>query len=855
MILTNTTILHKPVLETMRFKDNVVLLDPTGPNWAGTGEAGSRILALFDGKRTLGDVVRIYAAETNDAFAKAWQHVETITQDALRQQILSPEPITRAPYAGRTAHLGRTTLSELWLHTNNACNLACSHCLVSSGPDGDRGLPTEMFLKIIAEAQTLGTRRFFVTGGEPFLRKDLFELIDAMLFDPKAEVAILTNGILLTDDKLAELKKRDTTRLRLQISLDGSTPAINDPIRGTGSFQKIVEGIQSAIDAGLSVAVSTVITKTNVDDVPNVTRLVGNLGGTLHHLLWLHKRGRAAARPPANEPRPLGAVNNPTSLPQKKILYANDVDKEPNQQGFDCTPSIEQVIEVVRRAREVGRSSSVLIDNHEAIKARLRYPAGTKRDLASAAISSLCIYSDGSVYPSAAMANLPELYCGSILNQSLKEIWDTSPVIQSFREATVEEKPICQGCSIKFLCGGGDLEHAYFYEGSIKAHDPYCELHKAMFADGFSELTEERKRFVSNGKSGFNAPVLYTGMGEMAITCATDETPGEVLTSRSECVLSFDLDAPRKVVRQFYGAAAETPSEELCCPVAPDPSDLAHIPSAVIERFYGCGSPIGSAQIQPGETTLDLGSGAGIDVFIAAKKVGPTGRAIGVDMTPQMLKIAREAQRAVAANLRYDVVEFREGFMEEIPVEDNSVDLVTSNCVINLSPDKKRVFAEMWRVLKDHGRIVLADIVADRQVPPHQRKDPRLWGECISGALTEEEFLSYLERVGFYGVQVLKKTFWKEVEGYRFYSVTVRGYKYEKKAGCVYIGQTVTYLGPFKGISDEEGHWFPRNAPVEVCTDTAAKLSMPPYSTSFVVTDPAGHPITGNGCDPASGCC
>ena len=818
MVLTDNLILHAPSVETTQLDGVTILLDPAGPNWAGTSKAGSGILALFDGTRTFGEVVRAYAAETDYEPAKAWHHVETLAQDALRQQLLSTSPITRTAYPGRSAYLTRHTLSELWLHTNNSCNLACSHCLVSSGPDGDKGLPTEQVLRIIAEATALGARRFFFTGGEPFLRKDLFELIDAIVSDPKAELAILTNGILLTDDKLVELKQRNATRLRLQISLDGSTPEMNDPIRGVGSFHKIVNGIRSAIGAGLSVTVSTVITETNADDVPNVTRLVGVLGGTMHHLLWLHKRGRA------------------------------------DEHGVDRTPSIERVIDVVRRAREVGRSAGVMIDNHEAIKARLRYPAGTKRDLASAAVSSLCVYSDGSVYPSAAMANVPELYCGNILEQSLKEIWGGSPVARSFQQATVEEKPICRSCPLKFLCGGGDVEHAYFYGGSIQAHDPYCELHKAMFADAFQELTEERKTLVSNGQSGFTAPVLFTGMGELAITCATEETPGEVMTSRSECILSFDLDAPRKVVRQFYGAAADTPSEALCCPVQPDPGDLAHIPTAVIERFYGCGSPVGDAGIRPGETTLDLGSGAGIDVFIAAKKVGPAGKAIGVDMTPQMLAIAREAQREVAANLGYDAVEFREGYLEAIPVEDRSVDLVTSNCVINLSPDKKRVFAEMWRVLNDHGRIVVADIVADQQVPMHQRKDPRLWGECISGALTEEEFLAYLERAGFYGLQVLKKSFWKAVEGYRFYSITVRGYKYEKKAGCVYIGQTAIYQGPFTGVSDEEGHWFPRNSPVEVCTDTATKLSQPPYAALFVVTDPTGK-ITSNGCDPASGCC
>jgi hypothetical protein len=175
--------------------------------------------------------------------------------------------------------------------------------------------------------------------------------------------------------------------------------------------------------------------------------------------------------------------------------------------------------------------------------------------------------------------------------------------------------------------------------------------------------------------------------------------------------------------------------------------------------------------------------------------------------------------------------------------------------VINLSPDKRRVFAEMWRVLRDHGRVVVADIVADDEVPPHQRQDPRLWGECISGALTQEAFLAYLEQAGFYGVQGLRKSFWKEVEGHRFHSVTVRGYKFEKQAGCVYLGQQAVYRGPFKGVSDEEGHWFPRDVPVPVCTDTAAKLSRPPYAGQFVVTDPGSTAAPDFTCCGNGRCC
>jgi SAM-dependent methyltransferase len=200
--------------------------------------------------------------------------------------------------------------------------------------------------------------------------------------------------------------------------------------------------------------------------------------------------------------------------------------------------------------------------------------------------------------------------------------------------------------------------------------------------------------------------------------------------------------------------------------------------------------------------------------------------------------------------------------LEEIPVANAAVDVVTSNCVINLSPDKPRVFREIWRVLKDHGRLVVADIVSEDEVPPNMRADGQLWGECISGALTEEAFLAGVERAGFYGVSVLKKTFWREVEGFKFYSVTVRGYKFEKKAGCQFVGQLAIYLGPQKAVIDEEGHLFPRGEAVEVCTDTAAKLSHAPYVGAFSIVDgPNGsRDMTAGsddaaGCEPGSGCC
>ena len=244
MNLVHDTVLHAPLRETLALNGVTVLVDPAGPNWIGTDARGRQILDLFDGSRTFGQVVRAYAAEAKLDVAAAWQHVDTLARDAIRRGMLADRPLSHAPYRGRASHIGTRRLTELWLHTNNSCNLACSHCLVSSGPDGDRGLPTERLLAVIADARALGVRRFFFTGGEPFLRKDILALIDAAFEDPHAELAILTNGILFTPARLEELRRRDPARLRIQISLDGSRPETNDPLRGTGSFRKIVDGIQ-----------------------------------------------------------------------------------------------------------------------------------------------------------------------------------------------------------------------------------------------------------------------------------------------------------------------------------------------------------------------------------------------------------------------------------------------------------------------------------------------------------------------------------------------------------------------------------------------------------------------------------
>jgi ubiquinone/menaquinone biosynthesis C-methylase UbiE len=174
------------------------------------------------------------------------------------------------------------------------------------------------------------------------------------------------------------------------------------------------------------------------------------------------------------------------------------------------------------------------------------------------------------------------------------------------------------------------------------------------------------------------------------------------------------------------------------------------VPQAALDASLGCGVPTAVAELREGETVLDLGSGAGADVLISARRVGPTGRAIGVDMTDEMLELGR----ANAAEAGVGNVEFVKGYLEEMPLEDDSVDVVISNCVINLSGDKPKVIRETARVLRPGGRFAVSDVIADPEMDQQTRADMAAWTGCVAGALTEAEFRAALEAAGFEEIEI-----------------------------------------------------------------------------------------------------
>jgi ubiquinone/menaquinone biosynthesis C-methylase UbiE len=203
------------------------------------------------------------------------------------------------------------------------------------------------------------------------------------------------------------------------------------------------------------------------------------------------------------------------------------------------------------------------------------------------------------------------------------------------------------------------------------------------------------------------------------------------------------------------------------------PDELKKLPPEVAALALGCGNPTAFASLKPGETVLDIGSGGGIDAFFAASRVGPAGRVIGVDMTPAMLQRARAS--AAAAGLTH--VEFRQGHAEALPVEDGVVDVIMSNCVINLCEDKGQVFEEAFRVLKSGGRLAVSDTVAAGALPISLRHDSGSWGACISGALPEQEYLDLVAAAGFVGVTGQKSLSRGEVAGVSVYSLSVTAVK------------------------------------------------------------------------------
>ncbi len=643
-------------------------------------------------------------------------------------------------YSGRYQYLSADRLNELWFHVTNRCNLTCRHCLFASGPDSDSELKGAEILSRAAEAYALGCRIFALTGGEPLCHPEIATILEGLLAWPDTHVVILTNGLLLDSLTAGSF---DLGRIHLQISVDGLEER-HDQIRGEGTFARLEQQLRKLKAADLPFTLSMCVERRNLEDMANLVRFAAESGASNLHYLWYFVKGRG---------------RDDDSVPPEEIL--------------------PHFIEAAQRAERAG----IQIDNLAALKTQIFAPAGTMHDGSSSGWESAAIGPDGKLYPSAALVGEADL--ATPVPGPLAEAWLRSEVLDRVRRATIAH----DGDPMKFFTGGGDLDHSWIHGGEFIGCDPYLPLYRELMLWLISRAARRH--------SSLPQPALRLKMGDILESCGAH---GHVALTHANCLLAIADHNSRDVVKRYYSSAATATKEDILNPVCYAPEDIAHIPEEFRFRGYGCGSPVLDARIQAGETVVDLGSGRGVEIFIAARQAGPQGRSIGIDMLDPMLDIAERGAVQVRRNLGYDTIEFRKGFLEELPLEDDTVDLVLSNCVMNLSTDKRRAFSEILRALKPGGRLVISDVVCEEEPDASIRNDAQLQGECIAGALLQKDLVGLLEEAGFCDVRLLKRFPYRVVRHHPFFSLTFAAWK-----PAVSEEVPVIYRGPLAELPLPDG--------------------------------------------------
>ncbi len=645
-------------------------------------------------------------------------------------------------YPGRSQMIKQAELRELWFHITDRCNLACSHCLFSCSTSSKRQLSRTRIAELGQEAYDLGCRVFALTGGEPMIHHDFEAIVTDLLARPDSRVVVLTNGLLLKKHSSA-LARWAGGRFHLQVSLDG-IGAGHDLIRGPGTFDRLIPEMAWLKEQAIPYTLSLCVQQSNAEQMPAVVDLAAKYGAANVHFMWIQVRGRA----------------------QADEVAAHD-------QIFT------HLCEAYRRADRPG----VGIDNIDALRSQIFAPSGTIHDGTNCGWESAAVGPDGKLYPSAALIGKEEL--ATKIDGRLAEAWQDSAVLGRLREATSRDLDT----PWKYLLGGGDTDQSYTHGGEFVGKDPYHALYEKI---ALWLISQEASSRPIEG-----LPRLRLKMGDILESCGAH---GSVALAHSNCLVSLAQDGSRAAVRDFYSRAAAAPNLDILNP-ASYPLDLVdHVPEACRVRSYGCGSPILDAGIEAGQHVVDLGSGSGLECFIAARMVGPDGLVEGVDMLDPMLALARKGAEAVEAKLGYGNLRFVKAYLENLPQPEGEVDVVLSNCVINLSRDKRTTYEEIFRVLRPGGKLVVSDVICDQDPDPAIRNDDELRGQCIGGALTGRDLFGLLQESGFVSCRVLRRFPYRVVKGHRFFSLTFEAQK-PRPTGAV----RVMYRGPFAGVLTRNG--------------------------------------------------
>jgi len=688
-------------------------------------------------------------------------YVESELSDQLHLQHLLErlQPAAETAYTGRAAQRQLTALKECWLHITNRCNMSCSHCLFASGEGTCAELSRADLFSAIDQAHEQGCRLFYFTGGEPLVHPDFTDACERILADDDAHLVILTNGRALTTYE-NWLQQQDCRRLHFQISLDGMQEN-HEALRGRGSFAELQRNLQWLTGLGLSAALSMSINSTNVHEMTAAVDFAAGQGIRNLHFMWLFVKGKA---------------------------------------GRELFVAPQEIFGHARQAYECAENNGVTIDNFTIMQSQVFNFSGIRMDLNNACWESLAIGPDGVIYPTPAMVFEDDLRCGR-LSDGLNQVWRHSPLMEKIRSLSVVDSPQLASDPLRFLLGGGDIDHSYLSSGTFVGQDPYLPLYRDM---ALYLIAREAGQFPDQESLS-----LRSRMGERVDEC--DESGESVCFTHSNCVLTLSDGDGHASIRSFYSQAAQEVNEDIVNPVHYDSDLLEHIPQTARVRSYGCGSPVMDCHLQAGETLVDLGSGTGVECFIAAKQVGRQGRVYGIDMSDTMLAQANSARDTVAEKLGYANIEFKKGFLEELPLTDGCSDVIISNCVINLALNKRQTFKEIARVLKPGGRLLISDIIHNTEVPLAIKLNEKLRGECIGGAMHERDLFGILEDFGFENISVVKRYLYREIKGYPFYSLTYQAFKPGPKNET-----SLLYRGPFAGVVTDDGHVIQRGCSTAV---------------------------------------
>ena len=737
-------------LERLEQEGLAIYLRPSAPDWFVPDERGDLILRRYLATQDATAAAADYAARFGVEASRARRQVEQFLGR------LAEPPA--APYAGRAEHLTLDRLGECWLHVTNRCNASCGHCMFACSPETGEQLDAAAARDVLDEALGLGCRLFYFTGGEPTLYEPLPALCERILHEPEAHVVVLTNG-RPADELTRRMRDWPRDRVHFQVSAEGGERS-HDALRGAGSHARMKRDVHRLREAGFAVTLAMTVCRGNVDEMPSLVRLAQELDARNVHYMWLFRRGKA---------------------------------------GREQFAPPERIWPRLREAAEAAAERDVEIDNVEILRSQVFSLPGTRFDLSNAGWQSLAIGPDGRVYPSPALIGDDAAACGHAAD-ALERVRRTSPRLEELRRASLVDSPAYLANPLRFLVGGGDVDHSFAAGRDFTGHDPYVEVQNRL---ALWLIAREARRF-----AGGEAPHLRLRMGEYLHECGEDGDG--VMFTHSNCVLSLPGRDGHSLVREFYRTAAEEVQEDIVNPVHYVDTDISFVPEAARVRSYGCGSPVADAGLAPGETVVDLGCGAGLECFLAARQVGPDGRVIGVDMLTAMLDRARSASGEVSERLGYANVEFREGLLEALPLPDGTADVVISNCVINLSPHKRQAFAEVFRVLKPGGRLVISDVASQDDIPLAIQYNEKLRGECLGGAFRVDRLLGLLSDVGFRQVTILKRLPYREVRGHLFHSLTYTAARPE--AGT----RSVLYRGPFAAVLDEDGRLVRRGEAAEL---------------------------------------